>query len=73
MIIKRFKVKIRREIGKQVKPEAEQIDGQIFTFIRGWDMEEGDPYPGETAWCPRDKSYPLDAPVWIASGDLEVV
>ena len=67
----RFKVKIRRDFIHGVKPEAEQVDGKIFTFVYGWDMDDTDPYPGEVAWCPRDTSYPPDAPHWIASGDLE--
>jgi hypothetical protein len=27
-------------------------------------------YPREIAYIPKDKNYPIDAPCWIASGDL---
>jgi hypothetical protein len=64
-----FTVKVRRGEGLSVKPEAEQIDGKTYRFIRGWIIDHG-MYLGEIAWCPQDKNYPLDAPAWIASGDL---
>ena len=70
MTKKRFTVRIRRNIGP-VRPEAEQIDGKTYTFTTGWLMDEIDPYPGEQAWLPQDPTYPVDAPPWIASGDLE--
>ena len=57
----RFTVRIRRDIGREVRPEAEQLDGKTYTFT----------YPGEQAWLPRDSTYPVGAPPWIASGDLE--
>ena len=65
-----FLVKIRRNIGLVVKPEAEQIDGKTYVFRFGWEMTEEDTYPGEIAWIPDDSNYPADAPHWIASGDL---
>ena len=65
-----FKVQIRRDIGLHVKPEAEAIDGKTYNFIFGWTMDKNDKYPGEVAYIPRDPSYPVDAPIWIASGDL---
>lgn len=67
----RFKVKIRRDFSRAIKPEAEQVDGKIFWFVYGWSIDDEDPYPGEVAWCPRDETYPKDAPLWLASGDLE--
>ena len=67
----RFTVRIRRDIGREVRPEAEQLDGKTYTFTYGWLMDENDPYPGEQAWLPRDSTYPVGAPPWIASGDLE--
>ncbi len=66
-----FTVHIRRDHGKPIRPEAEQLDGNSYTFEKGWTMDANDPYPGEVAWIPRDPVYPLDAPTWIASGDLE--
>lgn len=70
-----YKVKIRRDLGLPVRPEAEQIDGKSYTFIFGWCMEdELDPtthYASEDAMIPNDPEYPEDAPDWIASGDLE--
>lgn len=35
MMIKQYRVKIRRELN-DVKPEAEQIDGNVYKFYRGW-------------------------------------
>ncbi len=67
---KRFKVQIRRNLGLIVKPEAEKTDGNIYTFRKGWVMDEDDPLPGETAWIVYDNTYPEDAPIWLASGDL---
>ena len=64
------KVNIRRG-ERTVKPEAEQIDGKVYNFRHGWIMDNDDPYPGEVAWIPDDGEYPIDAPSWIASGDLE--
>lgn len=63
-------VKIRRELGMEVKPEAEEIDGKTYNFTVGWIMNDEDAYPNETAYIPRDPDYPDDAPIWIASGDL---
>jgi hypothetical protein len=65
-----FRVCIRRDIGREVKPEAEQIDGNVYWFEHGWVMYEDDLYPGEIAWIADDETYPKDAPIWIASGDL---
>lgn len=63
-------VKIRRGDLWNVKPEAEQIDGKVYNFKEGWSLNFGI-YSGETAWIPADDKYPKDAPLWIASGDLE--
>lgn len=68
-----MQVRIRRDLGLKVRPEAEQIDGKTFCFHFGWDMVDGDRYPGESAWIPSDCEYPADAPPWIASGDLAPV
>ena len=65
-----FTVKIRRSIDRYVRPNAEQLEGKTFNFLRGWDIGKTEPYPGEVAWVPDDKSYPKDGPHWIASGDL---
>lgn len=69
-MFKRFKVCIRRR-SLEVRPEAEQIDGNTYNFRYGWEMEEGDPYPGEQAWIADDSDYPDTAPVWVSSGDLK--
>lgn len=71
----KYLVKIRRR-GKfkgLVKPEAELVDGKIFNFGFGWNIEEVDHslYKGEKAMFPMDENYPHSAPSWIASGDLK--
>lgn len=66
----RMTVRIRRFIDKIVRPEAEQIDGKTYWFKYGWEMDQDDPYPGETVLMPDDPAWPIDAPSWIASGDL---
>lgn len=71
--VKLYRVSIRRDIGRQVRPEAEQIDGKVFYFYRGWFMDKNDPYPFEFAMIPLDWKYPRSAPTWIASGDLKLV
>jgi len=68
----KFRVKLRRSKKFEVKPEAEQLDGNIYEFTKGWEIEDRVLYKGETAWVPKDK-WPDDAPIWIASGDLEEV
>lgn len=68
-----FTVRIRRDIGLEVKPESEQLDGNTYRFFYGWPMEAGDPYPGEDAWIFHHADWPPSAPAWIASGDLEEV
>lgn len=65
-----FTVRIRRNIGRTVRPEAEVLDGKTFRFRIGWVMGGDDPYPGEYAMIPEDSRYPVTAPPWIASGDL---
>lgn len=67
---KPMRVAIRRDLGREVRPEAEQTDGRVYLFGYGWMMEDDDPYPGEVAMIPEDPTYPADAPHWIASGDL---
>ena len=72
----RMQVKLRRGDGWNLKPEAEQLDGKVFDFCSGWEITKDDSsiYAGEHAWVPDLKSgYPLEAPAWIASGDLEPV
>ena len=72
-MIKKYRVKIRRELN-DVKPEAEQIDGNVYKFYIGWEIDDIEHYIGEMAMIPtRDCGYPEDAPIWIASGDLEEV
>lgn len=76
---RQFRLRVRREGFPPVRPWAEQHDGQVLTLRYGWQIEDDDSrYPGEHAWVldPRDDpGYPADideeAPMWIASGDLE--
>lgn len=62
-----------------VKAEAETLDGKEFELEYGWLMDEGDPYPGEIAWLfsiDEFRKHGLDverAPMWLASGDLELL
>lgn len=53
------------------KGSAEDIEGKVYSFAFGWVLEDNhSKYPGEVAWLPRDPAYPLDAPTWLAGGDL---
>lgn len=73
---KPFRVKIRRPFGgHRVKPEAEQIDGNIYIFREGWTIDKFDSsiYIGEMAMIPNDYDWPADAPGWVSSGDLELI
>ena len=72
-------VKIRRGEGWSVEENAELVDGLRFTFQFAWHITEEDHslYAGETAWTPyptpissKYSGWPVDAPIWIASGDL---
>ena len=67
-----YKVFIRDLPNAVVKKNAECLQGNVYWFEHGWVIDEG-MYKGEVAMLPRDKSYPVDAPIWIASGDLEYV
>jgi hypothetical protein len=69
----RATVKIRRDLGISVKPNAEQVDGKTWLFEKLWVFESDDRrYPSETVYRPVDARWPIDAPGWIASGDLEI-
>lgn len=74
---KKYKVKLRRSKVFKVKTEAEQLDGKVFEFRELWTIEEADtglPIVGEKAMTPhpKDPAYPIEAPSWIASGDLVI-
>lgn len=70
----RFVVVLRRGAGREVKPEAEALNGREFLFRFGWTIEDDDSrYPSEEAWIAEDPAYPNDAPMWIARGDLREV
>lgn len=72
-MIKKYRVNIRRELN-DVKPEADQIDGKVYPFNRGWLIDDIPHYISEYAMIPTmGCGYPEDAPIWIASGDLEEV
>ncbi len=60
-------VRIRRDLGRDVRSEAEELEGQTIEVQAAWIMEGSDPYPGEWAWM-----TPRDCPItWMAEGDLE--
>lgn len=63
-------VKLRKDW--EIKPEALQLDGKTYQFRHGWLITEEDSsiYAGEQAMIAFDPTYPEDAPVWIATGDL---
>ncbi len=64
-------VRIRRGAW-EVKDEAEHLDGRRHGFTRGWMIgsDESSLYGGEIAWIADRDGWPLDAPQWVASGDL---
>lgn len=64
-----YLVRIRRDIGRQVRPEAEEVDGKVYVFRFGWVQGDGDQYPGEKAMVPNDFDWPADAPPWMSEGD----
>jgi hypothetical protein len=67
------KMKVTLRTNWPIKPEAAKIDGMVFNFMKAFDITEDDSKPfyvGEQAMMAVDPSYPLDAPTWIASGDL---
>jgi hypothetical protein len=70
---KKYRVCIRRGLA-EVRPEADQIDGKIYSFRDGWLIRDDETtiYYGEFAMLPDDDDYPSDAPSWIASGDLKL-
>ena len=65
-----YRVCIRRDLGLEIRKEAQDIEGAGFWFEVGWIIEDLKHYAGETAMLPRDERYPPTAPTWIASGDL---
>jgi hypothetical protein len=69
---KLFTVKVRRDLGVEVLPRGEVIDGLTHLFTHGWVMGEGDHsmYLGEVAYIPDRYGWPIDGPSWVASGDL---
>lgn len=70
------KMKVTLRTDWPIKPEAAAIDGMVFSFMKGFDITKDDAKPfyvGEQAMMAIDPTYPLDAPTWIASGDLTPV
>jgi hypothetical protein len=68
----RIKVRIRRDLGLRVKPEAECLDGWEGEAEVWWMQSEeaGDRYPGEWAiGLPDSRPGFPHSPSWIASGD----
>ena len=72
---KKYRVKLRRDLGLAIRPECEQVDGKVFWFYEGYTIDDigRGQYWGEKAMVQNDTEYPEDAPFWIASGDLEPV
>ncbi|WP_371398928.1 hypothetical protein [Marinovum algicola] len=68
-------VRVRRGDGWDVRPVADLIDGKRHRFTRGWriDRDDSSIYAGEVAWLPDREGWPLEAPAWLASGDLAQV
>lgn len=69
------RVSIRRGDNWNVRPGAEQLEGKVHTFSFGWEITADDrsEYAGEIAWISDRDGWPDDAPVWIASGDLQIL
>jgi len=65
----KYKVNIRRSDTLEVRPEAEQLDGLVWEFRKGWLIDDG-LYEDEFAMIPDFNGWPHNAPDWIASGDL---
>lgn len=62
-------IRLRRDLGRAVRPDCEAMDGLRVTVQAGWRMDEDDKYPGE--WAMLFPSTQRGFPVhWIASGDL---
>lgn len=56
-----YRVVIRRNLGPEIREEADKIDGLTFFFEPGWVIEDRDEYAGEIAMLPRDPTYPTIA------------
>ena len=74
----RVRVRIRRGHGYVVKPEAEPLDGREFSMHAAWRIgaDESLLYAGEWALCPDDPEDFIRlgrVPMWIASGDVEIL
>lgn len=69
-------VAIRKEYkGRQIRPEALAIDGQVLELTPLWLMDEDDPYPGEWAlgepgMLAVNGKLQSAGIGWIASGDV---
>jgi len=67
----KFRVKLRRGAGWEVKPNAEQLDGKIYLFTTGFVIEDSSIYEGEMAFIPADENYPLGCGAFGLPGDLQ--
>jgi hypothetical protein len=56
--------------GRPVIPELLRHAGAILKCRLGWQMTEGDPYPGEWAVISASDDPDLLGRAWLASGDL---
>ncbi len=63
-------IKIRRDLDRTVRPNAECLDGLKCEVVVAWLMDEGDPYPGEFSLVLPDHLYEVSDILWIASGDF---
>lgn len=72
----RCRITTRTEFnGRQAKPEALAIDGQVLELTPLWLMDEDDPYPGEWAlgepgMLAVNGKLQSAGIGWIASGDV---
>jgi hypothetical protein len=69
------RIKIRHDLSRPVKEEAEKLDDTIAVLVPLWQMNEKDPYPGEWALGDHEEHNSLATAKlgWIASGDVEVL
>jgi hypothetical protein len=66
-----YKVNIRKSFGK-IGEDVKGIDGKIYAFVPSGYINGGHA-DGEVKMAPNDSNYPLDAPQFLALGDLEVI
>lgn len=68
-----YRVKLRRDAEHVVKPNAEQLNGNVYRFWYSGACCDTPLYGDELMMVPCDPSYPEDAPTWVSLEDLELV